>query len=58
MQNAESCSVEMRKEELKVAPCSHGRRLNGKFQNVPKIRRENEDVRLVCALCTQFRQQN
>lgn len=41
MQKAESCSMEIGKEEQKeaVAPCSHGQKHDGKFQNVPKKRK-------------------
>lgn len=52
--------MEMGKEEQKEAlvPCSHGRRHDGKSQNVPKERRKNEDARPMCASCTQLSQQN
>lgn len=41
-----------------VLLCSCGRQHDGKFQKVPKIRREDNAARPVCGACSQFSQQN
>lgn len=52
--------MEMGKKGQKeaVVPCFHGRRHEGKFQNVPRKRRENEEARPTYASCTQLSQEN
>lgn len=52
--------MEMGEEEQKeaVLQCSCGRQHEGKFQKVPKIRREDKVARPVRGACSQFSQQN